>query len=261
MTFRRDGSHGARVAAVAAIGAALAGVAVAITLALGEEDSDGRSDRAVERAEPSRVGAAERAAPPAPKAPAPRAPAPRAPAFKPVRYRDSRALGEPHAGSLVRGTRLPARGAHFTTWDPILRRSPGRHWRRYGTDELVRMVVAVARRYAAAEPSARPMMVGDLSRPRGGDFGPQYGFIGHSTHQNGLDVDVYYPRLDRRRKVPKTVAQVDRRRSQRLVHLFVAAGAQTVLVGPNVGLSGPPEVVKPFPNHDNHLHVRIANPS
>ena len=94
------------------------------------------------------------------------------------------------------------------------------------------------------------MLVGELSRPRGGDFGPQ----------NGLDADVYYPRRDRRQAVPRTVAQVDRRLAQRLVDLFVAAGAQTVLVGPNVGLRGPPGVVKPFVGHDNHLHVRIANP-
>ena len=93
-----------------------------------------------------------------------------------------------------------------------------------------------------------------------GTSGPQYGFIGHATHQNGLDVDVYYPRRDGRPAVPRTPAQVNRRLSQRLVDMFVAAGAQTVLVGPNVALRGPPGVVKPFPNHDNHLHVRIARP-
>ena len=48
--------------------------------------------------------------------------------------------------------------------------------------------------------------------------------------------------------------------AQRLVDLFVAAGAKTVLVGPNLPLKGPRDVVKPWPNHDNHLHVRIANP-
>lgn len=185
---------------------------------------------------------------------------PEAPQPPSVRYRDSVAVGLPHAGRLLRGTRLPAFGRDFATWDPILRRTPSRAWRRYATDELVRMVVGVARRYARAQPGALPMLVGDLSRPRGGNFGPQYGFIGHSTHQNGLDADVYYPRRDRRQGVPKTVAQVDRRRARRLVDLFVAAGAETVLVGPNVGLTGPPDVVKPYPNHDNHLHVRIARP-
>ena len=53
---------------------------------------------------------------------------------------------------------------------------------------------------------------------------------------------------------------MDIRLAQRLVDLFVAAGAQTVLVGPNLPLKGPRGVVKPWPHHDNHLHVRILNP-
>ena len=185
----------------------------------------------------------------------PARPKPRRPS---IRWRDSRALGTPSAGSLQRGVRLPAAGAHFRTWDPILRRSPNRAWRRNATDDLVRTVLRVARRYAAAEPGALPMLIGDMSRPRGGDFGQRYGIIGHSTHQNGLDVDVYYPRRDRRAVVPQTPAQVDVRLAQRLVDLFVAAGAETVLVGPNLALKGPPGVVKPYPNHDNHLHARIG---
>lgn len=150
--------------------------------------------------------------------------------------------------------------ALFQTWDPIRKRVGSRAWRRHATADMVRMVIAVAGRYARSEPRALPILVGDLSRTRGGDFGAQYGFIGHSSHQNGLDADIYYPRRHGRQRVPKTVAQVDRRRAQRLVDLFVAAGAETVLVGPNVGLTGPPGVVKPYPNHDNHLHVRIRNP-
>lgn len=177
-----------------------------------------------------------------------------------MRYRDSRALGLPHAGSLVRGTRLPARGRRFATWDPILRRTPNRRWRRHGTDDLVRMLVAVSRRYAELEPRRGPMLVGDLSRPRGGDFGITYGIVGHSTHQNGLDADIYYPRTDGRPRAPRTVPQVNRRLAQRLVDLFVQAGADKVLVGPNLDLRGPPGVVIAYPNHDNHLHVRIANP-
>jgi murein endopeptidase len=185
---------------------------------------------------------------------------PRPPVFPRVRYRDSRAIGAPHAGSLVNGTRLPARGRHFATWDPILRRSPNRRWRRHGTDDLVRLLIGVQRAYSRREPGELPMLIGDLSRPQGGDFGIRYGIVGHSTHQNGLDADVYYPRKDRRLRVPRTVAQVDRRLAQRLVDLFVAAGAEKVLVGPNLALTGPSGVVVPYPNHDNHLHVRIRNP-
>jgi murein endopeptidase len=175
-----------------------------------------------------------------------------------IEWKRSVAVGSPSAGTLVRGVRLPAEGEHFFTWDPVKRRSPNRAWRRWGTDTMVRLVLRIAREYGEAHPHAPRMAVGDLSRPRGGDFGPQFGYIGHASHQNGLDVDVYYPRADRRERAPKDASEIDRRLSQDLVDRFVAAGAVTVFVGPNTGLTGPPGVVVPLVNHDNHIHVRIA---
>jgi murein endopeptidase len=176
----------------------------------------------------------------------------------PVEWKRSVAVGDPAAGRLVRGVRLPREGRHFFTWDPVRRRSPNRPWRRYGTDGLVRIVLRVAREYGRAHPRAPRLAVGDLSRPRGGDFGPQFGYIGHASHQNGLDVDVYYPRADGRERAPRDASQIDRALSQELVDRFVAAGAQTIFVGPNTGLTGRAGVVAALVNHDNHLHVRVA---
>jgi murein endopeptidase len=170
-----------------------------------------------------------------------------------VHWRDSRALESPAGGALVRGVRLPPGGSTFFTWDPLLHRRPDRAWRRWGTDDLVRTVLHVASRYAAEHPHAPRLGVGDLSRPRGGWFGPR-----HVSHQNGLDVDVYYPRLDRRERAPKTVDQIDLPLAQSLVDLFVQAGATRVFVGPSTGLRGPPAVVQVLDGHDNHLHVRIV---
>jgi murein endopeptidase len=175
-----------------------------------------------------------------------------------IEWKRSVAVGSPAAGRLVRGVRLPREGAHFFTWDPVKRRAPNRPWRRYGTGRLVSVVLRVAREYRRAHPSAPRMAVGDLSRPRGGDFGPQFGYIGHASHQNGLDVDVYYPRADGRERSPRDASEIDPALSQELVDRFVAAGAQTVYVGPNTSLTGPPGVVVPLVNHDNHLHVRIG---
>jgi hypothetical protein len=72
-----------------------------------------------------------------------------------------------------------------------------------------------------------------------------------------LDVDIYYPRDDRRR------GQAAHRRSgrparlQQLVDAFVDAGAEFVFVGLRVRLDGPPDVVQAIPHHDDHLHVRL----
>jgi murein endopeptidase len=197
------------------------------------------------------------AAPPAepPRAEPPRAERPRRP--ERIRWRASVAVGSHAAGRLVRGVRLPAERPGFFTWDPVLRRSPNRPWRRHGTDRLVRTLLGVVREYRAAHPRAPRVGIGDLSRPHGGDFGIRFGPIGHASHQNGLDADVYYPRADRRERAPRTAAQIDRRLSQDLVDRFAAAGAQVIFVGPGTGLSGPR--VQVLANHDNHLHVRLPN--
>jgi murein endopeptidase len=175
-----------------------------------------------------------------------------------IQWQRSVAVGLPTAGRLVRGVRLPAEGVHFFTWDPVKRRSPNRAWRRWGTDKLVRLVLRIAREYGNDHPYAPRMSVGDLSRPRGGNFGPQFGYLGHASHQNGLDVDIYYPRADGRERAPRDASEINRRLSQDLVDRFVEAGAVKIFVGPNTGLRGPPNVVMPLINHDNHLHVRIA---
>ena len=167
------------------------------------------------------------------------------------------AVGSPTAGRLVRGVHLPARGAGFATWDPNLRRSPNRAWRRWGTDRLVRQLLAVAREHRSAHPGARPLLIGDLSRPHGGDFGPRFGAPGHASHQNGLDVDLYYPRIDGLERAPRSPAVVDRELAQDLADLFVEAGAEYVFVGPRVRLRGPRRVVQPLRLHNDHMHVRI----
>ncbi|MCP9484315.1 MAG: penicillin-insensitive murein endopeptidase [Gaiellaceae bacterium MAG52_C11] len=174
-----------------------------------------------------------------------------------IRWRHSRALGLPWRGRLVAGVRVPAAGARFFTWDPVQRRSPNRAWRRVGSDRLVRTLMRVLDEFAAAHPRAPRIGIGDLSRPGGGDFGVRYGLPGHASHQNGLDADLYYPRLDRWERPPRAVAQIDRTLAQDLVDRFVRAGARYVFVGPSTGLTGPPAVVQPLAHHDNHLHVRL----
>ena len=37
----------------------------------------------------------------------------------------------------------------------------------------------------------------------------------------------------------------------------LGCGAETVFVGPSLGLTGPAGVVVPLADHDNHLHARL----
>jgi murein endopeptidase len=175
----------------------------------------------------------------------------------PVAWRVSRPLGLWYAGRLRDGVQLPPEGADFFTWDPVLKQSPNRGWRRWGTDRLVRTILQVLAEYRYAHPLAPRVGIGDLSRPHGGEFGRSYGGLGHASHQNGLDADIYYPRLDGTERRAYTPALVDRAAAQELVDRFVAAGAKVIFVGPRVGLTGPRGRVVKLVHHDDHLHVRL----
>jgi murein endopeptidase len=148
----------------------------------------------------------------------------------------------------------------FFTWDPVRKASPNPAYRRFSTDSLIRIVLGVLRAHAAEYANASRVGIGDLSRPHGGDFGKRFGGLGHSSHQNGVDVDIYYPRRDGLELAPRRPSQVDRARAQDLVDRFVRSGAEFVFVGPKVGLTGPSPIVQPLIHHDDHMHVRISKP-
>ena len=126
-----------------------------------------------------------------------------------IRWRRSKAVGEPWSGRLVRGVKLPPEGRLFFTWDPVRNASPNRAYRRFATSRLLRMTLGVLRSHAAEHPEAPRVGIGDLSRRYGGDFGKRFGGLGHSSHQNGLDIDIYYPRRDGREHGPRRPGQID----------------------------------------------------
>ena len=153
---------------------------------------------------------------------------------------------------------LPPESFDYATWDPVLKQTPNRPSRRWGTRKLVETTEHVLRGYRDAHPDAPRVLVGDLSRRHGGWFGARYGGLGHLSHQTGLDVDIYYPRLDRLERAARRPDQVDRVLAQELVDRFVDFGAVKVFVGPRVRLSGRRNVVTPLVYHDDHLHVRLS---
>jgi hypothetical protein len=174
-----------------------------------------------------------------------------------VHWRGSVAAGKPWRGALFRGVQLPAQGTDFFTWDFPRRTVPNRPWRRWATDRTIIAILRVLAEYRATHPEAGRVGIADLSRPHGGDFGKRFGGLGHASHQNGIDADILYPRLDRRELRPAKPAQVDRPLAQDLVNRFVAAGAQYVFVGHRTGLRGPGKIVQRLAHHDDHMHVRF----
>ena len=169
-----------------------------------------------------------------------------------MRWRESDALGTPAAGRLVRGVQLPAR-AGFLHLGP----APAQKARPAGTGVGGPTIsfACPTRRDATTRPPIlwRHGWASATSAAPGGPFGPR-----HASHQNGLDVDVYYPRdrpsraaaprgcADRPPACPGPRRPVRRRR------------CRVLFVGPNTGLTGPAQIVQALWNHDNHLHARIA---
>jgi len=109
-----------------------------------------------------------------------------------------RSLGRHAGGALQGGVALKATGPdHYLVYSPhCYRRSPlaarypdiSRADNFYGHPKVVRAVQSVARAVRARHPEAPRLPVGELSNQKGGLIS------GHLSHQNGLDVDVYFPR-------------------------------------------------------------------
>jgi murein endopeptidase len=169
------------------------------------------------------------------------------------------AVGQPFDGHLVRGLQLPSSGIGFVSWDAIERRSPNRGWRRFATDRMINFIERLGAEWHRAHPAAARLLIGDLSRTRGGPFGSSYGGLGHGSHQNGLDADIYYPRKDGRERAVTDVAQIDHRLAQDLVNRIVRRGVEYAFIGPHTALAGRKGVVIRLVHHDDHVHVRIWN--
>jgi hypothetical protein len=212
-----------------------------------------RPDSAEAAERPRAAGASfEKVSLPLPKPPPHRALAHARVEYPPIAWHPGVSVGLPYDGHLIGGTQLPIDGPNWVTWDPVTDSVPNQPRRLYGNERTIRAIVSVAAAYHAAHPEAPRIVVGDISREGGGPMTDE-----HVSHQNGLDVDVYYPRLDHALRAPVASSQIDLRLAQDLVDRFVAAGAQMIFVGYGTGLHGPSGVVIPYPNHEFHMHVRF----
>ena len=189
------------------------------------------------------------APPPTPQGP----PAPPPPIEARIQWRQSIAHGTANVGWLERGVILPEEGPGFYTYDPYTQAPPNRASRRAGTAMLVRQLVALGAWWEQTYPDAPRLGIGDLSLDGGGSFDL------HASHENGLDVDIRLPRTDGR-EGQSNPANYDRMLTQALIDRIVGRGAEYVFFGPNLDVRGPRGIVMVWPNHDDHLHVRLPDP-
>ena len=187
-------------------------------------------------------------APRANKPPAPKRERPARPSDSGARNR-SVAVGTLTNGRLENGVPLPATGKDHFTWNVASKSSPNPRGRRYATDYVVRAVLRVVRSYRAKHKGVVKVGIADLSRSRGGDFGPR-----NQAHENGLAVDVLYPRSDGGESEATAVEQVDRQLAQDLLDAFARGGARKIIVDPRLGLTGPKGVVEQT-SSDASMHV------
>lgn len=177
----------------------------------------------------------------------------------------SRAIGGYSAGCLAGGVELPLKGRGWEVMRPDRRR----HFAHRKMIEFVRGLAAAARKAGLGTVS-----LGDLSQPRGGPA-PS----GHSSHQTGLDIDVWYA-VGKRGKRPKPAPMVDRERNRtmarwgaRQVKLLALAAAdprvERIFVHPVLKRAlcdsakrdrGWLRRVRPWWGHDEHFHVRLRCP-
>ncbi|MGO9133539.1 MAG: penicillin-insensitive murein endopeptidase [Methylovirgula sp.] len=186
----------------------------------------------------------------------------------------TRTIGFYARGCLSGAVALPVNGPDWQ----VMRLSRNRFW---GTPQLI----AFLERFAKEVPhvSRWPgILVGDMSQPRGGPM-----LNGHSSHQIGLDVDIWLkpmpPRelspAERERLLSTNVVRPDRldvdprvwtqddlaviraaAEDPAVQRIFVNAAIKKALCRDATGNRSWLNKVRPFFGHDYHFHVRLACP-
>ena len=165
----------------------------------------------------------------------------------------SRAVGKPFSGTLPQGVNLPDVGEGF-------RHSPGTDppdsddWT---TLAMAKCVKAVG---AALRAEGRELGITDLSRRGGGRFVP------HKSHQNGLDADMRYQRVDKKNHpldLKRNPELYDREATLALFRHFASRCPVDVLFVDldRVGFDAdevPGVRLAHVAGHSNHFHLRLS---
>jgi penicillin-insensitive murein endopeptidase len=182
------------------------------------------------------------------------------------------AIGDYSTGCLQGAAPLPLQGDGYRVMHPS-------RLRYFGHPELVQFIQTLGR--AVKLQGLEPVLVGDLSQPRGGPA-PK----GHSSHQTGLDVDLWFWHPSRpvranqveelkarsildgkagtiRAEAAARVTELLRltSRDPRVTRIFVHPIIKRQLCGDVGGAREWLQKVRPWYGHDDHFHVRLSCPS
>lgn len=123
---------------------------------------------------------------------------------------------------------------------------------RYGIAETIEAILEVGRILSQRYPGKR-FGVGDISKQGGGPID------GHASHQNGIDFDVRLLRMDwEEAAIVYQNSAYSRKLTQELIDLFWTNSNLAVefVFFNDAHTQG----TRPWPNHDNHFHVRFHPP-
>jgi len=186
---------------------------------------------------------------------------------------NSESIGSPNRGKLIHGLRLTPHAGYVI-------RDRDRAW---GTLETITNLRAAFSRVTRRYPKAPQVMVHDISRSSGGWMD------GHRSHQSGRDVDIAYylkkceERLCRFHRIGG--AQLDLERQWALLEYWLRHGmVEAIFIDYKIqkylyryakkrgasreelfewfqyprGRDDPSGVIRHFPKHDDHIHVRFV---
>jgi penicillin-insensitive murein DD-endopeptidase len=188
------------------------------------------------------------------------------------------ALGFYSRGSLIHANRMEDVGPGFLKL--YLPRN-----RAFASSDLVKILKDAAAQLSSEYPSGERLQIGDISAENGGWIS------GHGSHQNGLDADLAYLRVNRHEQSPEATsgfqenfvqrgqvtANFDVARNFRIMQLLVnSRRINRIFVGATIKnrlcsyaqTSGQYEAnietlrrLRPLDHHDDHFHVRILCPA
>lgn len=186
----------------------------------------------------------------------------------------ARSIGTYNNGCLAGAVELPTTGPGWQ----VMRVSRNRYW---GNPSLVAFIERLAD--SAKKIGWNGILIGDMSQPRGGPM-----FTGHTSHQIGLDVDIWFTpapdheltQEEREFNLARSMVAEDRRDTDPKVwthaHTEVLRAAaedsvvSRIFVNPAIKKSLCREAgadrgwlakVRPWWYHEDHFHVRLACPA